>query len=112
MRHDNWMWSKLSSIQKYCTKRIDTETYQQGLVIEGRYLIAKKKTMFRPLGQLDWAWYTAKGLGTAIENDTLDHYYEAMLKDDRSPPNVWKRRHEEMEKKTYYAVRSGLAEFI
>jgi len=38
--------------------------------------------------------------------------YEKMLKDKRSPPNIWKRRHEEMEMKTRYAVNANRASWI
>jgi len=45
------------------------------------------------------------------ENRVLQ-YYESMLKDKRSDANKWKRRDEEMEMKTKYAVRAGKASFI
>ena len=110
--NDFYMWSHFENIVKYCNIIPTTTTHQQGLVINNLILISKRKTKFRPLSELDWAWYTPKGMGTAISEDNVLAYYEKMLKDKRSPPNIWKRRHEEMEMKTRYAVNANRASWI
>ena len=78
----------------------------QGTVFNN-FLIAKNKTRFRPVGILDWAHYTKKGMCFAIQNDVLQQYYEEMLEDSRSPSNVWKDKKKEQNLKDYYANRSG-----
>jgi hypothetical protein len=103
---------KWKAIEKYLEFRHDLKESQQGLIIDEEFMIAANKTKMRPLGQLDWSWYTAKTLAMAMNEDRVLHYYETMLKDKRSDSNKWKRREEEMYKKTFYAVRAGKAEFI
>jgi hypothetical protein len=103
---------KWKAIEKYLEANHDIKESHQGLIIDGLFMIAANKTKMRPLGQLDWAWYTAKTLATAMNENRVLHYYEAMLKDKRSDANKWKRRDEEMEMKTKYAVRAGKASFI
>tara|TARA_R110002051_G_scaffold165632_3_gene236452 strand:+ start:1333 stop:1695 length:363 start_codon:yes stop_codon:yes gene_type:complete len=77
-----------------------------GLTWEG-FLFAKTKTMFRPLGILDWAWYTPAKLRDAALDDNLSDYYTEMLDDPRSPANKWKDKEEEKKKKDYYAYRAA-----
>ena len=105
-------WQKFYGISRYIGRYVKTYMHNQGLAIEDQIMIAKNKYLFRTLAKIDWAWYTPKGLGEAIKEGTVLAYYEKMLKDERSPPNVWKRREEEMEKKTKYAERAGVAEWI
>ena len=69
------------------------------------FYIAKHSTKFRLLSHLDWAWYTPNTLADAINNNTVEQYYEIMLKDVNSDPNVWKDRNFEMELKAFYAAR-------
>jgi len=110
-----WMPSQVYAMAKWNT---DIKWSEENLgrarlvLLNNSVYVSSKKTMFRPKGQIDWAYYTPKGLATALAEGNELAYYEYMLKDERSPPNIWKRRDEEMEKKTLYAVRSGLAEFI
>ena len=115
-QNDRYAWGAFFAIKKYTDKKLSAELSDYGIIISAnannKILIAKRKTMFRPLGELDWAWYTAKGLGTAYETDNVLQYYEQMLKDDRSPPNKWKRKDEEMELKTKYAERAGRADHV
>lgn len=42
------------------------------------------KTLFRPEGAKDWAWYTELGMSLAIEFDAVQEYYVTMLDDERS----------------------------
>ena len=111
-QNDRYAWGAFFAIKKYTNKYLQANLTNHGIIINEKILIAKRKTMFRPVGQLDWAWYTAKGLGTAFEEDRVLPYYEEMLKDERSPPNKWKRRDEEMELKTKYAVRANKAKEV
>lgn len=69
--------------------------------------LAKKKTRFRPLGILDYAHFTVKGLAEAIDNDSVIEYYIEMLEDPRSPDNVWKDKEKEKSLKLAYAVQNG-----
>jgi len=78
----------------------------KGRIFNG-FVIAKTKTSFRPVGILDWAHYTKKGMCYAIQHDLLQQYYEEMLEDSRSPSNVWKDTKKEQNLKDYYANRSG-----
>ena len=80
------------------------ETHQvtHGKFFNG-FIIARNKTLFRPVGILDWAWYTASGLALAIELDVMQEYYEKMLKDKRSPDNTWKNKDKEKQLKVGYS---------
>ena len=103
---------KFIAIQKHLTYEPKLRETHGGLIIDEQFIIAARKTKMRPLGQIDWSWYTAKTLATAMNNGEVLEYYERMLTDPRSDKNKWKRPEEEMEKKTLYAVRQGIAEFI
>lgn len=108
----HWVWQKVENIQKYAgTVAIAPDYRHGGVILNEQVIIAKKKTRFRPLGQLDWAHYTAKGLGTAFKEGTVLEYYEQMLNDDRSPSHDWQGE-KMMEKRTYYAERRGNASRI
>ena len=74
--------------------------------------ISKSTNKFRLKSHLDWAHYTPKTLAHAINNDDVDVYYERQLKDSNSTPNIWKRKDEEQELKSYYAARDGRASLI
>jgi len=73
--------------------------YESRMVEHGKFfndfIIARNKTLFRPVGILDWAWYTVAGMALAIEFDAMSEYYEEMLKDKRSPDNIWKDKDKE-----------------
>lgn len=45
----------------------------------------RSQRLFRPIGETDWAFYTAGGLTIAVANGAVKHYYLEMLKDFRSP---------------------------
>jgi len=105
-------YDKFSRLQKYLTYEPELRETHGGLIIDDQFIIAGRKTKMRPLGQIDWSWYTAKTLATAMNEGAVLEYYERMLTDPRSDTNKWKRPEEEMEKKTLYAVRQGTAEFM
>ena len=97
----------LQSALQQLRKRVPELVYEvsytrQGTIFNG-FLIARNKTRFRPVGILDWAHFTKAGLGIAIEFDALQEYYEEMLKDQRSPNNVWKNKDKEHILKEQYA---------
>jgi hypothetical protein len=71
--------------------------------------IAKKSPKMRLKSHLDWSWYTPKTLAQAMDSGRVEEYYEMMLKDCRSDPNVWKDLDEEMSMKAHYAAREGRA---
>jgi len=103
-------WKK---IEKYLdNKDRKLKEFHSGLIIDDKFIIAGNRTLLRPVGILDWSWYTPKTLGIAMNEDRVERYYEDMLKDPRSPSNKWKNRKQEMEKKTFYAVRAGKAEYV
>tara|TARA_R100001369_G_scaffold35530_1_gene60784 strand:+ start:57 stop:386 length:330 start_codon:yes stop_codon:yes gene_type:complete len=81
--------------------------YESRMVEHGKYfndfIIARNKTLFRPVGILDWAWYTVDGMAIAIEFDAMSEYYEEMLKDKRSPDNIWKDKGKEKQLKEGYS---------
>lgn len=100
------------AIEKFLKKEHSYRESGGGLIINDMFIIAKKRPKMRPLGQLDWAWYTPKTLAAAMDNNTVLQYYEKMLLDPRSDKNKWKRNDEEMEKKAFYASRQGNAEIL
>ena len=81
--------------------------YESRMVEHGKFfndfIIARNKTLFRPVGILDWAWYTVAGMALAIEFDAMSEYYGEMLKDKRSPDNIWKDKYKEKQLKEGYS---------
>ena len=69
------------------------------------FIFAKNKTLFRPLGVIDWAWFTSAKLRDAMLGDSMRAYYTEMLNDSRSPNNKWQDKKKEKEMKAYYAAR-------
>jgi len=108
---DRYRW-KFLAIKKHITTTITANEYHSYLAINKDIYIAKKSNKFRLKSHLDWAWYTPKSLAQAIDNGTVDSYYEIMLSNVNSDPNVWKDSDFELELKTYYAARAGRANII
>lgn len=107
-----WVIEKVDRLKSYSGDVPFTADFRYGgVIINEQFIIAKRKTRFRPLGQLDWAHYTPKGLGAAIAENTVLEYYEYMLTDSRSPKSEWKGE-SAMSKKAYYAERNGMASLI
>ena len=75
------------------------------------FIFAKNKTLFRPLGIIDWAWFTTAKLRDAILGERIGDYYTEMLNDPRSPSNKWRDKEKEKEMKDYYANRYSLAAY-
>lgn len=101
-----------AAIQKFLKKEHTYRESRGGLIINDMFIIAKNKPKMRPLGQIDWSWYTPKTLAAAMDDDSVLQYYEKMLLDPRSDKNKWKRSDEEMTKKALYASRQGNAELL
>lgn len=109
---NNILRSKFNDIKKHCTNKLEFAEYNGILRINKDIYIAKNSVKFRLKSHLDWAWYTPKTLANAIDTDTIDSYYEIMLNDINSDPNVWKHLDFEMELKSFYAARVGRANII
>ncbi len=109
---NNILRSKFNDIKKHCTTTLKFAEYNGILSINKNIYIAKNSVKFRLKSHLDWAWYTPKTLAYAIDTDTIDSYYEIMLNDINSDPNVWKQLDFEMELKSFYAARVGRANII
>lgn len=109
---DPYLYSRWANIKKFLTKDHQYREGYGGLIINESFIIAKKKSKMRPLGQLDWSWYTPKTLAEAMDNNEVLSYYEKMLKDPRSDKNKWKHKDMEMSKKAFYASRQGNAELL
>jgi hypothetical protein len=108
------LYHKWHAIKKHLSTPTSITLLDQGytrnmIVINNKCIIAKNSTKFRLISHLDWAYYTAKGLATAIDNNDIDGYYERMLADNRSDPNEWKDQNKESELKVHYAHRVGRA---
>jgi hypothetical protein len=104
-----WRWAP---IKRHLARPVGISEYQGILTIGKDIYIAKNSSKFRIRSHLDWAWYTPKTLAQAIDNNTVDQYYEIMLTDVRSDPNVWKDSDFELELKSFYAARVGRASLI
>ena len=100
------------AIERFFTTEHTYKETRSGLIIDEQLLIAANKPKMRPLGQIEWSWYTPKTLAKAMDERTVLQYYEMMLKDKRSDPNKWKNKDQEMQKKALYAARSGSAELL
>lgn len=110
--HDFKLWTRWAAIKKYLIttpKIVERNGY---LEINGICYVSKNSSKMRLIGQLDWCYYTPKTFAQAIDSNTIESYYEIMLNDIRSDPNVWKDKDFEMELKSYYAARAGRASLI
>ena len=104
-----WRWHP---VQRYLTCQPQVSEYRGMLAIDRKFYLAKKSSKMRLLSHLDWCWYTPKTLAQAINNDTVEEYYEVMLRDVRSDPNEWKDKNLEQELKSFYAARVGRASLL
>jgi hypothetical protein len=109
---DRQLWYRWQAIERHLVS-IPTVIEGYGMLdINNHYYIVKNSSKMRLKSHLDWVWYTPKTLADAIDNNTVEAYYEIMLEDVRSDPNVWKDRNFELEMKSYYAARMGRASLI
>lgn len=103
---------KISSLSRYTSLARPYGKSQHGSLVNKEVLIAKNSNLFRRVGLLDWAWYTPKGLGDALNEGTVADYYTTMLRDERSPPNKWRDKYKETDLKSSYSARSGITEWV
>ena len=108
---DKFRW-KFMSIKKHDTTTLLANEFHSVLAINKDIYIAKNSNKFRLRSHLDWAWYTPLTLAQAIDSNTVDEYYEIMLNNINSDPNIWKDSDFEMELKSYYAARVGRASLL
>ena len=88
MSHDSWMWSTYFRVKKYAEDSLKYyDVHNQGLWLNGTYLMAKRVTRFRPRGVGFWAHFTPKGLGQAIKEGREQAYYLERLRDPKSAEN-------------------------
>ena len=109
---DQSLYFRWKLISKHLTRTPDIRESHGYLKIDEICYIAKNTCKMRLYSQIDWCWYTPKTLADAINSSSLEQYYEIMLNDIRSDPNVWKDADFELELKTHYAVRAGRASLI
>ena len=113
MIYDQLLQQRWLRIRRHITKPAVADEGGFGfLCINGDIYVAKKSVKFRLRSHLDWAYYTPKTLADAINTDTVEQYYEAMLKDVKSDPNEWKDKDFEHELKAIYAQRAGRASLL
>jgi 3D (Asp-Asp-Asp) domain-containing protein len=99
------------AVKKHLTKPVNLVDESYGFLRINNFYLANNSKM-RLQSHLDWCYYDAKDLADAIENNSVDVYYEQQLSDVRSDPNKWKRSDEELELKSFYAARKGRANLI
>lgn len=104
--------NKWAAIKRHLTTNPPIREYRGLLKINECCYIAKNTTKMRLYSHIDWCFYTPKTLADAIDNNTIDVYYEIMLKDIRSDPNIYKDKDFEMELKSFYAARAGRASLL
>jgi len=108
---EKYRWRYLA-IKKHITGNLSATEYHSALVLNKDIYIAKNSMKFRLKSHLDWAYYTPKTLADAINNNTVESYYEIMLNDVNSDPNVWKDSDFELTLKSFYASRAGRASLL
>tara|TARA_R110002050_G_scaffold137518_2_gene261124 strand:- start:274 stop:657 length:384 start_codon:yes stop_codon:yes gene_type:complete len=108
---DKPLYFRWADINKYLPPNTYVPLVEQHgmlkIILEDGFLIAKKSPKFRPIGIIDWAHYTPKNLAFAILTGNLQSYYNFMLSDSRSDPNIWRDAIEEYTLKTFYKQRAG-----
>jgi len=96
--------------KKECLRKYGCKNFRetnQGLIIEDKIMIAKKKNRFKILGNLDWVYYpNIKLLYKNLKEDNIDAFFKEMSKHEKSPPNVWRNKSLEKNLKARYLERS------
>lgn len=88
------------------------KTSNYGATVDKAIVIARNKSLWRPVGILDWLpYYGIESLLTAYKDGALEEYKEKQIKANRQQyavvkPNVWKDKKKEKEMKEFYASRS------
>ena len=114
--HDKKLLIRWLAIKKHLTQYHPVDEYYQGRLkcdVAGvRFYIAKNTPQITLKSNIDWAWYTPKSLAQAMDAGNVDVYYETMLKNVHSNPNIWNSKDFELKLKSFYAVRAGRASLI
>ena len=113
--NDIILYSKWKAIRSHLTSNPNISEFRGVLDISfgnQTIYIAKNSQKMRLKSHLDWAYYTPSTLAQAIDNNSVESYYEIMLNDIRSDPNQWKDTDFEMELKSFYAARVKRASLI
>jgi len=105
------------SVSKHLTEQIITVYDCNGILtikLDKKITIylAQKTSKFRIKSFLDWAYYTPTTLAQAINTSSVEEYYEIMLDNVYSDPNVWKDYQFEIQLKSYYAARVGRCSLV
>jgi hypothetical protein len=113
MIYDQLLQQRWLRIRRHIKNPCSADEGFRGILCIGNDVyVAKKSMKFRLRSHLDWAYYTPKTLAQAIDTNTVEQYYEIMLNDVRSDPNLWKDTDFEHELKAIYAERAGRASLI
>lgn len=112
MIEDFKLYCRWKPIHKHLTKPARYIERRGFLEVNSLFYIAKNSNKMRLVSHLDWCHYDAQDLAQAMDNNTVEQYYEQQLLDSRSDPNQWKDTDKEMELKTHYAARIGRASKI
>jgi hypothetical protein len=99
-----WRWQ---AINQHLARVPDVIEYRGMLMINDQFYICKNSSKMRLKSHLDWVHYTPRTLAQAIDQQQVPVYYEFMMQDHRSDPNVWNDRDFEMQLKSFYAARAG-----
>jgi len=101
----NWIHSRAKKINDFSYGEIDYKIVHSGVIINDLIIIAKKKSLFRLLGHLDWAKYTPKTLAEAMDAGNIELYYQKMRLNKKSPSSEWKDKAKENKLKKIYKER-------
>lgn len=92
-------------------KNLSYKTGNYGITVDKTLVIARNKSLWRPVGTLDWfPYYGISSLLDAYKENTLEAYKDKQIAADRKclsvvKPNVWKDKNKEKEMKDFYAKR-------
>ena len=109
---DKVLYFRWAAIKQHLATNPNIREYNGILKINDICYISKNTSKMRLHSHLDWCWYTPKTLAQAIDSNSIETYYEIMLNDVRSDPNVWKDHDFELDLKSFYATRAGRASSI
>jgi hypothetical protein len=91
-------WRKICQLSEW---GISFKNTHNGIIIDDKIMIAKNKSRWKKLGELNWyPYYGLKNLITALYDEALDEYAEEQQSKNRaikSPPisHVWKDKQKE-----------------
>ena len=105
-------------VKKLIEWNIPYQVKHQGIIIEGKIMIAKNKSRWKFLGELDWyPYYGLKNLVEALYDEALVEYAEEQQskihRTERSVPisHEWKNKEKEKAKREYYRARQEKISF-